>query len=546
MGKAKSNYYVHLLGNNSTHPNPKKFWKIINTTRKQNSNALPTHLNVGHDVLTNENEICTAFNSHFAAAGHLFDNLYINPAATDNLHTQNAAAAVSDGDSTLSALDPSFSFSFIPFTTSEVFYALSTIDPKKSVGEDNLDPFLLKASTPLITDIVCYIFNLSISSGIIPRAWKTAHVIPLHKGQNKSDPNNYRPISKLSCLAKILESLVHNQLKSFLHNYSVLSPYQSGFRAKHSTISATTLVLNDILTALDKKLFCATLFVDLSKAFDTVDHSLLLERLRLIGFNPSACTWFKNYLSGRYQCIKFGAVKSEFLHIAKGVPQGSILGPILFIIYINNVVNTLQDCNTHLYADDTILYCFSDSVEKSINMLQLSFDIFQKSLLDLKLVLNADKTKSMLFTKGRVLNGHYTQLCTSNGTAIERVPHYKYLGIWLDEKLTFNTHIEILIKKLRMKLGFFYRNRSCFPWPTRKRLIESLFLSVLDYGDIIYRNASATTLKSLDSVYHSALRFITGDSYTTILITVYCTIRLVGPPLLPGETSIGYYLFIKF
>ena len=490
---------------------------------------------------------CTAFNNHFAAAGHLFDNLHNsnaannnnlhnlhNTTATNNLHIENAATEE------LSSRALETPFSFKPFNNNEVFHALSTIDPKKSVGEDNLDPFFLKVSTPLITEFICYIFNQSILTGIIPQPWKTAHVVPLHKGHDKKDSNNYRPISKLSCLAKILETLVNNQLKVFLNSFPILSPHQSGFRAKHSTVSATSLVLNDIVSALDKKLFCAALFIDLSKAFDTVDHILLLQRLSYIGFNSDACRWFENYLSDRQQCVKVGPIKSDFLHVSKGVPQGSILGPILFILYINNIVNTLKNCNIHLYADDTILYCFSDSVENSVHMLQLAFDILQKSLLDLKLVLNDEKTKFMLFTKRRILNDNF-HLYTTSGTSIERVPNYKYLGIWLDEKLTFDTHVECLVKGLRMKLGFFYRNRSCFPWPTRKRLIEALFLSALDYGDIIYRNASATTLKTLDSVYHPALRFITGDIYNTHHCILY---NKVGWPSLAIRRDQHWFLFV--
>ena len=531
VGKAKAKFYIDSLDNNSTPSNPKKFWKIINSTRKQNSNPLPTHLNLGNSVLTNENEICTAFNNHFATAGLLFDNLFTNTTvAAENLPPSSG--------SSLSA--PESHFSLAPFNTNEVFIALSAIDSKKSVGEDCLDPFFLKVSAPLIADLISYIFNLSISSGKIPPVWKIAHVTPLHKGNDKKDPDNYRPISKLSCLAKILESLVNNQLKVFLNHSSILSPHQSGFRAKHSTTTATSLVLNDIVSALDNKLVCAALFIDLSKAFDTVDHTLLLNYLCQIGFDPTACMWFKNYLSERHQCVKVGSTKSELVHITKGVPQGSILGPILFSLYINKVVNTLETCNAHLYADDTILYCFSDTVESSLLLLQHAFDTFQKSLLDLRLVLNAEKTKYMLFTK-RTLIGNYPQLCASDGTIIERVPHYKYLGIWLDDKLTFRTHIEVLTKKLRMKLGFFYRNRSCFPWHTRKRLIEALFLSALDYGDIIYRNAPNTALKSLDSVYHAALRFITGDSYLTHHCILY---NKVGWPSLATRRDQHWFLFI--
>ncbi len=161
------------------------------------------------------------------------------------------------------------------------------------------------------------------------------------KGQDKSNPNNYCPISKLSCLAKILESLVNKQLTIFIRSHYILKSYQSGFRPKHSTITATTLVVNDIVSALDKNQHCAALFIDLSMAFDTVDYLLLLQRLSCIGFDSAACKWFANYLSERHQCVMVGDVKFEFLHISKGVPQGSILGPILFTLYINDVAKTL-------------------------------------------------------------------------------------------------------------------------------------------------------------------------------------------------------------
>ncbi len=171
----------------------------------------------------------------------------------------------------------------------------------------------------------------------------------------------------------------------------------------------------------------------------------------------------------------------------------------------------------------------------------MTFDTFQNSFLDLKVVLNADKTKYMLFSRARDINYDDLQLCTLNGTSIERVPHYKYLGIWVDDKFTFKKHIDILIKDLRVKLGFFYRNRSCFPWSIRKRLTDALVLSVLDYGDIIYRNASATTLKPLDALFHSALRFITGDSYTTHHCILY---NKVGWPSLTVRRDQHWFLFI--
>ena len=167
-------------------------------------------------------------------------------------------------------------------------------------------------------------------------------IIPLHKGGDKDNLDNYRPISTLPCLAKVLETLVNSQLKCFLSSHSILSPHQSGFRPNHSTITAITLVTNDIVSALDMRKHCAVLFVDLSKAFDTVDHQLLLKRLSDIGLDTDACAWFHGYLSARRQCVKSPHGNSEFLSITKGVPQGLVLGSVLFTLYINELVSSFN------------------------------------------------------------------------------------------------------------------------------------------------------------------------------------------------------------
>ena len=222
-----------------------------------------------------------------------------------------------------------------------------------------------------------------------------------------------------------------------------------------------------------------------------------------------------------------------------GVPQGSILGPVLFTLYINDILSSIPNCHAHLYADDTILYSIADSADQA--NLQLSFNSLQTALTDLKLVLNARKTKTMLFSRATIDSQSNICILTKNGSAIERVSDYKYLGIWLDEKLSFKTHIDKLVKKLRQKIGYFYRNRSNYPMSCRRRVIEAVFMSVLDYGDLIYRQASATTLKPLDAVYHSAIRFITGDPYDTHHCTLYAN---VGWPSLAQRRDKHMYLFI--
>lgn len=169
----------------------------------------------------------------------------------------------------------------------------------------------------------------------------------------------------------------------------------------------------------------------------------------------------------------------------------------------------------HLYADDTIVYCCSTSLTQALEFLQVAFSVIQSRLDDLKLVLNTDKTKLMVFSHAKVLPQNITNILTTKGKSIERVLNYKYLGFTLDQELSFKAHINKLVTKLRAKLGFFFRNRTCFSLRVRKKIVTATFLPILDYGDVLYLNVSSKCLKSLDTVFHTALRFVTGCSRLT-------------------------------
>lgn len=493
---AKRDYYLSMVNENLN--NPTKFWKLVKSTSGTSlSIKIPDHLIVNQNIVRGRANIAESFNNFFTAGSSYESDLGVS-----------TELVVSDKHC------PRQVFNFSPITTSQVYNALVKLDVKKSAGVDKIEPYFLKIAAGILAEPIASIFNLSLISNIIPRAWKSATVIPLFKSGDPSDPNNYRPISRLPVLAKLFESLLNDQLKQFLTDNNVLNDYQSGFRAGHSTLTAALLVTNDLINSLDCKKSCAALFVDLSKAFDSVDHNLLLQKLRSIGISEAAMKWFDNYLSERTQCVNIENYNSPFLQVKKGVPQGSILSPILFSIFINDLDSGVDSANVHLYADDSIIYTAAASINQALMNLQKAFNTIQYTLDKLKLVLNSKKTKYMIFNRTHRKDTDIT-ISTLCGSEIERVGSYKYLGIWLDEKLAFNVHIDQLLKKLKSKLGFFYRFKNCFPYEARKKLVESTFLTIIDYGDLVYMHAASSVLRKLDSVYHAALRFVCGAEYRT-------------------------------
>ncbi|CDR00088.1 unnamed protein product [Oncorhynchus mykiss] len=269
------------------------------------------------------------------------------------------------------------SFSFTQIQIADVLKELQNLDPYKSAGLDNLDPLFLKLSAAIVATPITSLFNLSFVSSEIPKDWKAAAVIPLFKGGDTLDPNCYRPISILPCLSKVFKSQVTDHLES----HRTFSAVQSGFEAGHGCTSATLKVLNDIITAIDKRQYCAAVFIDLAKAFNTVNHHILIGRLSSLGFSNDCLAWFTNYFADRVQCAKPEGMLSGPLAVSMGVPQGSILGQTLFSVYINDVAFAAGDSLIHLYADDTILYTSGPSLNTVLSNLQTSFNAIQQTLL---------------------------------------------------------------------------------------------------------------------------------------------------------------------
>jgi hypothetical protein len=418
---------------------------------------------------------------------------------------------------------------------------LQHLDPFKSSGLDNLDPSFLKLSAVIIATPITSLFNLSLNSSELPKDWKTAAIIPLFKGGDSLDPNCYRPISILPCISKVFERIINKQIIHHLESHHSLSEMQSGFRAGHGCTSATLKVTNDIIAAIDQRHYCAAVFIDLAKAFDSVNHNILIDRLRNLGFSDDCLAWFTNYFSDRFQCVKSEGLLSSPLAVSMGVPQGSILGPTLFSVYINDVALAAGDSLIHLYADDTILYTAGPSLDIVLKNLQESFNNIQHSLRSLQLLLNSTKTKCMFFNRSHTVSACPLSITTLDGSAIEQVDNYKYLGVWLDSSLSFQTHINQLQTKIKSRIGFLFRNKASLTFPAKLALVKMTILPIIDYGDIIYRIASNSLLSKLDVVYHTAIRFVTNAPYNTHHCNLY---SLIGWSSLQTRRKKHWYYFI--
>ena len=303
------------------------------------------------------------------------------------------------------------------FVRKELFQMKST----KATGLDGISARLLKDAAPEVSESISYIINLTISTSTIPSEWKTAKVTPIYKSGDKSDPNNYRPISVLPLISKVMERAIQSQLIAFLNKHNLLSINQSGFRKKHSTETAAVYFVDHILEQMDRQMMTGSIFIDLRKAFDLVDHQCLLHKLEHYGIRDKSLKWFENYLTTRLQSVKHNQDISSNLAIGHGVPQGSILGPILFVIYINDLPQCLMKSAIGMYADDTVIYFSATSPGLIKQVLQNDLNYVEQWLQENKLVLNQSKTKWMLFGTRQKLEHSSDIEIQFYGQNIERV-----------------------------------------------------------------------------------------------------------------------------
>ena len=345
----KSRYEAFLEENNS----PNSIWKLfkeVGASKNVNLNS-KVQIKIGNVLSENSNEISNAFNKFFVQVAESIKEP-IQPSKHEKLKAFCERK-----------IPGNVNFKIPRLEVNKVENILKSLDISKATGTDNIGPRLLKVAASVIADSITFICNCSIQNSVFPDKWKDAKVSPLHKNGPCDDVNNYRPISVLPVLSKILERHVHISLMNYLNEYNLLHPTQSGFRSAHSCETAFVNMIDRWLQSMDNGQLIGVVLVDFKKAFDLVDHKILLEKLNLHNLSEDSLNWFSSYLQNRTQRVSVNNVLSDQRSILYGVPQGSILGPLLFLMFINDLPLYTDDVSTDMYADDTTLFDVNTSKE---------------------------------------------------------------------------------------------------------------------------------------------------------------------------------------
>ena len=392
----------------------------------------------------------------------------------------------------------------------EVHKLCKEINTMKSSGMDEISARVCKDAFLILADKLVHIFNCSLSSAVFPDAWKAAKVVPLFKGGAREFVGNYRPISLLPLPGKLLEKIVHNKISSFLEEHNVLSEHQGGFRKGFSTTSTISDLTDDLFTGVNQGLTTLAAFIDLKKAFDTVNLPILLQKLECSGIRNTPFRWCENYLSGRNQRTVANGFTSGIRPVTCGVPQGSVLGPLFFLIYVNDLQSALDDCKIKLYADDTVLYQAGFDSNHAEFKLQASMNLFSQWCSANALTVNAKKTKIMAFGSRSKVKKCQNVKIKLRGISIRQVPSFKYLGLTLDPTLNFGQHMSTIIKNVQHKIHLLGKVKRYLHDDVAVKIYKTMVLPYLDYADVIFCKTNSSQLDKLQRLQNRCLRLCLG------------------------------------
>ena len=410
---------------------------------------------------------------------------------------------------------------------------------KTSSGHDNISNVLLKKLGRSVTTPLSIIFNKSLEEGVFPEDMKLADVVPLFKSKDRNECTNYRPISLLLTISKLLEKVVYSRTYKFLEKHDKLYVSQYGFREGHSCENAISELVSEIVKRQQEGMYTLALFLDLSKAFDSLEHNVLLKKLSRYGVRGKTNDWFASYLPNRKMRVKCNITSTGNLEYSKyqtvnyGIPQGSCLGPLIFIIFTNDLNTQLMNTASLLFADDTTIYM----AHRNLKYLKWCVEEDMKRLISWfkanKLTMNLGKTVCVLFQRNGQRQTITLDLDSAHITSVKEV---KFLGLWLDEYLTWCTHVQKLILKLTQTYS-----QKMMPKETKKLVYHAHIGSHIQYGIVLWGNGvSNEQLQKLQKIQNQCMYYISGDTITNTRLNKDLKILKINDMIKLANLKFGY------
>ena len=485
-----------------------KVWKgikdVINIKNK--SLDFPTCVTHNGQNITTPTEISDKFNDFYVSiADNILKNRKYGGTASFSDFLENPAPS---------------SMALYPCEADEVISIIRQLSSKKSSGPNSIPTDILHLLQHDISKPLTQIFNLSFKTGIHPDALKTARVIPIFKKGSKLLVSNYRPISLLSNLNKILEKLMFNRVYNYLERNNIIYKLQFGFRSKHSTKHTLIDISENIKKALDNKKSACGIFVDLQKAFDTVNHEILIKKLSHYGVRGVVNNWFSSYLKNRTQFVSILGFNSSHKETKHGVPQGSVLGPLLFLIYMNDLHKAIKFSRVYHFADDTNLLKISNSPKQLQKHINIDLKFLYKWLLANKISLNCSKTEMIIFRKPNS-SVNYKFNIKLNGHLLQPSDSIKYLGVYLDPELNWKTHCDVLSKKLKRANGMLMKIRHYLHKKELRSVYFAIFSSHLSYASEIWGQPKNINSEKIFRLQNRALRIIDFANFQDNVNPIY-------------------------
>ena len=494
VNRAKNQYYKKQFEKHQD--NSKKQWKIINGLLNRNRKGTDRIRLKDTDgtILSTDQAVAEKFNGYFS----------------------NIAAKIKSQIATRQTFDPGGFQDFLHDSCSESLY-LKPADPSeiqktilclknKATLDSKIEPLKVASSCQNFLAVLSEVVNASFTEGVFPKALKIAKVIPIYKGGSKQDVSNYRPISLLSSFSKIYEKLVHSRVLEFLDKHNSLFENQYGFRPGRSCEHALLNAQSTILHSLSKNQVALLLLLDYSKAFDVLDHRTLLRKLEHYGFRGIALKWFESYLKGRSQFVALNSTESSSSTIMHGVPQGSILGPLLFVIYINDLPGISNIAKFILYADDANIIITGYNAQEIIAQIGHLTTTLMKWVNCNGLALNLKKTCYMVFSRKRIDTS--TLQVKIDNSIIEQKTEARFLGVIVDENLTWASHIRAVRIKMSRFIGVMHKIKNRLPIKARLQIFQSFVQSHLNFCSLVWGFAAKSHIESLFARQKQGIRAI--------------------------------------